>query len=418
MDVSTFELFGQTLNLKDLAARNQIGSLSNELNEIDTKFETEIAKINSFDEKIKENFIFVSLMNGEDTYSKFEAAIEQCPENGIIIIDGEYTIDFRAKYSLEISKPLTMFGGVVNIVNLDDANGAFYVVHHTKNVTFDSVRFNGDKNYIVNTKGINNTIANCVFAITESCTAIRFCNQGNLIIGCTVNSTSANAAIEHNVLDGDDGTNWTINNKIADCYINHAGSGGGLLVAKTTQAHLPEGLTVENTQFFGNAAANSNVVIDALYYGAFVNCIFDQCKTQNVALRANNDIVKGVSFGNCYFGSNIRTIIGVYAIAANAVTSISFNACYANVKMFQCEANCQNVSISGCSVECDDVAVWVSKGKNIIATANNFLTNGSYYFYYDAGESGKVVSKNNIKKGGATGSYTPNTNGFFEDYDA
>lgn len=400
MDVSKISLFDQTLNIKDETARSGVAALE------------------ALQNAIKEGFVFVSLMDGEDDYAKFKAAIDQCPENGVIIIDGEYTIDFRAKYSLEISKPLTMFGGVVNIVNLDDANGAFYVVHHTKNVTFYSVHFTGNKNYIVNTKGINNTIANCVFTITETCTAIKFCNHGNLIIGCVVNSTSANAAIEHNALDGDDGTNWTINNKISDCYINHEGSGGGLLVAKTTQAHLPEGLTVENTQFIGSANANSNVVIDALYYGAFVNCIFDQCKAQNVALRASNDIVKGVSFGNCYFGSNIRTIIGVYAIATNAVTSISFNACYANIKMFQCEANCQNVSISGCSVECEDVAVWVSKGKNIIATANSFLTNGSYYFYYDAGESGKVVSKNNIKKGNATGSYTPDTNGFFEDYDA
>ena len=440
---------GTKVYVRDTEARESVTQLSSKVNtDINFLSESVNAKINEANSKISDNteaissntsniatntqdiqankediaflkkfWVYVSECEGDTPLNKFKDAVSKAKsENKNIYVDEEITISFRANYSIEIDFPVKITGKPIHIEELVDANGAFYILHHTKNVEIYGIDFYCDAGYVINTKGINNKIYNCNFYVTGTATAIRFCNHDNAISNCTFYGETTGTVIEHNALDGDDGENWTINNRISNCHVENKGTGAGLLICKTTSAHLPEGLEVSNVTFIGNKNANSNVIIDACYYCDFSGCIFDQCKAQNVALRAKDDIVKGIVFDGCYFGSNIRTIIGVYSIATNSVSCVTITDCYSNIKILQAESNTQYVVIANNQVECNDVCVWISKAKDIIANSNIFNTSGSYYFYYDAGEEGIVVSKNNIKKGGATGSYTPDTNGFFDDY--
>ena len=173
--------------------------------------------------------------------------------------------------------------------------------YHSDNVLVTNMTIENTINstkVVIDFAARNGIIENCVVNGYGTNGTIKLRNHDNKIINSKIYSAK-NSAIQCNVLNGDDGVNWTINNLIDGCTV--VSGKYGIIMTKDGAAHLMEGLTISNCVILGEGGtALYGIWAMSIFALTISNCVIDQWKQNGIYLVQSVDTVANVRVDNCY----------------------------------------------------------------------------------------------------------------------
>lgn len=266
----------------------------------------------------------------DDTTAIQDALTDCNSDKGILYFpSGTYVLNSE----LVLNTGITIMG-TGNAKIKAGSNITLFSAYHTKNVKFINLILEGYSNStkpVIDVAGIGEILDKCTI-IGHGNSSILLRNHLNKITNCSVSNDGGTGcvAIECGVLNGDDGTNWTVNNSIINCDITS--NSIGILVHKQTSAHLQEGLLVADCIILGKSDSNYGVSIEALFAGSFINNIIDQWGVSGVQYDPH-DICANIKFsGNYLMGESVSVNLN-----GNSTHKIEYNV-YDNNTIYSASA--------------------------------------------------------------------------------
>ena len=229
-------------------------------------------------------------------------------KSALAALDGETLyIDsgtFRIATPVTISQPITIVGGSDSKLKLEST---LTIRHHVENVNIRGISFEGTAVPLIDCIGIGTVIDSCDFTSSKNILKVR--NHDNVVQNCYFKSSGNSVAVIFDVLDGDDGVNWSVNNKLLNntIYTEYI----GVLCTKSTSAHLQEGLTITGNTILGNHGGSKCVVINALFAGLISDNIFDLAGQYALEIGGSGNSVSDIHVSANYLaGDSYGLLIG------------------------------------------------------------------------------------------------------------
>lgn len=310
----------------------------------------------------------------DDANPDWKTTIETAITNNVVLYFPSRT--YAITEQIIIDKPCRLVGAP-GAVFRTSGNGQIFIKHHTINVTIENLTFiHTGSNVGLDVAGINTHIKNCIFTNRRSGISLAVRNHDNTVSECFFDQqTPGVGTVYFRNLDGDDGTNWSINNLFINNVIHTLGA--GILIGKEGKAHLQEGLTIANNIILGDANTSSptssfGILIDGVFRCNISGNIIDQFKDYAIYLRGSKDMVKGVDINHNYI-MGLRWCIFSDNVTGGRVTAVSVahnNMWHNGIALtlgcslftiednalLQCDTafnfnNVQNVVVANCSVQ-------------------------------------------------------------------
>lgn len=344
--------------------------------------------------------------NTTDNSDVFISAIKYCINNkmALYIPSGDYYL--ARTIAVDGNAELEIFGdGSTSVLHCSAETGIFFK-HHSIINAHDFAVTGEEENTVALEIYSKQSIFHNLFINCQGI-GIRFCNHENTISNCVINQTSSanqkeKAAVVADTLDGDDGTNWSVNNKLIGNSITS--NLACLAVLKTRNGHTQEGLICsDNTMLSTGVVA---ILVDTLFTGLFTNNIFDLATKFGVML---NPACSHVTFSNCYMNGGTFAFYSVHAHEVTVTHCVLFSTDGGGAFFSGTGSNAKNIVFTDNQIQVKDVCIWIDKVLNIYANGNMCQTSGITYLYYDdnSGECG-ILTGCNFKPASAnmSGVYT------------
>lgn len=236
------------------------------------EYRQEVVELNSGIDTVKQHSLKFYGAVGDgvtDDSEAFKLALAGLAGDTLYIDRGTY----RIAKSVTISSPITIIGGADSTLKLEKT---LTIKHHVKNVQIRNVSFTGTTSPLIDCIGIGVIIDMCTFKSAEG-NILKVRNHDNTIQNCIFNASGVGAAVTFDVLDGDDGVNWSVNNKFLNNTVYTEDV--GILCTKTTNAHTEEGLTITGNTVLANHGHSKCVLIESLFVGLISDNILDLAGT-------------------------------------------------------------------------------------------------------------------------------------------
>lgn len=342
-----------------------------------------------------------------DNSAAFINAIKYCSEHNIplYIPAGNYYVS--RTLAVEGGTSIEIFGdGKDSVIKTSAVTGLFFKHHSIINAHDFSIIGTATNDVCIESYA-RNSLFDHLFIECQNI-GIRFCNHNNTISNCIIEQNSAanqkeKAAIVADVLDGDDGVNWSVNNKITGNSVTSNLS--CLAIVKSRNGHTQEGIICSDNNFLSNGVVSCYV--SSLFVGLFTNNVFDLATKYAVMLDGHavsyitltNSYLKGGDYG--LFSFNAPNITIKNCTIFNSAGGTYFGG-----------SESKNIVISGNQISVSDVCIWLDKVLNVSADENMCMTAGVTYLYFDdnSGAAG-IVTGHNFKSAssGKLGHFTDAT---------
>lgn len=303
-----------------------------------------------------------------------------------------------------IDRPCRLVGAPGAILKIT-GEGCIYIKHHIPNITFQNLEFNYSGNTVgVDVVGIDTNIMNCTFINTGGGIPLVVRNHENIIQNCYFDQqTSGIGTVYFRNLDGDDGTNWTINNVFVNNVIHTVGA--GILIGKEGAAHFQEGLTIANNIILGDANTSDpkssyGILIDGVFRCNITGNIIDQFGIYAIYLRGDADMVKGLDINHnyimatewCIFSNNstpgrVTNVSVAHNNFWNNGAALTIGCSLFNFDdnmLLNCVSafnfnNVQNVSVNNCSIQntTDFLILNLTDATKRVFARHNFVRNNA-----------------------------------------
>lgn len=342
-----------------------------------------------------------------DNSDAFINAIKYCSENNIPLYIPAGTYYVSRTIAVENDASIEIFGdGKNSIIKTSAVTGLFFKHHSVINAHDFSIHSTATNDVCIESYA-RNSLFDHLFIECQNI-GIRFCNHNNTISNCIIEQNSAanqkeKAAIVADVLDGDDGVNWSVNNKITGNSVTS--NLNCLAIVKSRNGHTQEGIICSDNNFLSKGVVACYV--SSLFVGLFTNNVFDLATKYAVMLDGNT--VSYITLTNCYLkGENY----GIYSFNAPNITIKNCTIFNSNGGVYFGGAESKNLVISGNQISVSDVCIWLDKVLNVSADENMCMTTGATYLYFDdnSGAAG-IITGHNFKaaSSGKLGHFTDAT---------
>lgn len=342
-----------------------------------------------------------------DNSDAFINAIKYCSENNVplYIPAGKYYVS--RTLAVESNATIEIFGvGKDSIIQTSATTGLFFKHHSVINAHDFSIEGKATNDVCIESYA-RNSLFDHLFINCQNI-GIRFCNHNNTISNCIIEQKSdtnqkEKAAIVADVLDGDDGVNWSVNNKIIGNSVTS--NINCFAVVKSRNGHTQEGIICSDNSFLSTGVVAC--YLSSLFVGLFTNNVFDLATKYAVMLDGN--AASYITIENCYLKGNMY---GLYSFNAPEITIKNCTIFNSAGGLYFGGSESKNIIIAGNQISVSDVCVWMDKICNVSLTENMCMTTGATYLYFDDnnGAAG-IVTGHNFKTAtsGKLGHFTEST---------